>query len=150
MHFVTFFLYPRKTKPEVVSNSHYATKFYSFLLSRRNSQPSAQLAQGQIYATELRTRQNERSFPSIYIYSSSLIPSPMFCALRIPNRKWYQTLTIPQNCIISSLSNKPTFICTACTGSILWQPTGVTAKGTKIFYVYTKISYFLPHLFSAT
>ena len=47
------------------------------------------------------------------------IPSPVFCTPEKPNRKWYQTVTTPQNCIISPLSNKATFKCTACLGSKL-------------------------------
>ena len=56
------------------------------------------------------------------------IPSPVCSTLEKPNRKWYQTLTTPQNCIISPLSNEATFRCTACLGSKLWSPTGVTVE----------------------
>ena len=42
--------------------------------------------------------------------------SPIFWTLAKPNRKWYQTLTTPQNCIISPLHKKPTIRGTACLG----------------------------------
>ena len=91
-------------------------------------------------------RKNE-DFVCIYeVYNC--IPSPVFCTPEKPNRKWYQTLTTPQNCIISPLSNKATFKCTACLGSKLWPRLGVMVGKTKISYVYTKFITAFRHLFS--
>ena len=85
----------------------------------------------------------------LYIYEVyNCITSPVLCPLEKTNRKWYQTLTTPQNCIISPLSNKATLKCTACLGSKLWPRLGVMVGKTKISYVYTKFIIAFRHLSS--
>ena len=93
-------------------------KIVSSLFSLIKLHSSAQLAQGRNYDYDSGSRQINEDFVCIYeVYNC--IPSPVLCPLEKPNRKWYQTVTTPQNCIISPLSNEATFKCTACLGSKL-------------------------------
>ena len=92
-------------------------------------------------------RKNE-DFVCIYeVYNC--IPSPVLCPPEKPNRKWYRTVTTPQNCIISPLSNKGYIQ----VHSLPRVETMTTTRGhgrlTKISYVYTKFIIALRHLYSA-
>ena len=83
--------YTTKKNRKWVSNSHYTTKLYHLTsLEIWNPQPSAQLAQGRIYDAELRTRYRMHDILPVNIRSLSLIPLLVFCAMRKPNRKWYE------------------------------------------------------------
>ena len=92
---VIYVLHPDKTKPEVVSNSQY-TKLYhlysQYSLERTYSQVH-RLPRVESMPPNLGPLQLTKFHQYNYIRSSSLIPSPMFCILTKPNRKWYQTLT---------------------------------------------------------
>ena len=73
----------------------------------------------------------------VYTYEVyNCITSPILCHPEKPNRKWYQTLTTPQNCIITPLWNEATFRCTACLGSKLRPWIGVMVELYEDF-VYT-------------
>ena len=79
------------------------------------------------------------------------ITSPVLCPLEKPNRKWYQTVTTPQNCIISPLWNKATLRRTPCLGSKLCiHELGVTLGKTKIFLYIYKVYNCITYLYSAT
>ena len=123
-------------------------KIVSSLLSLIKLHSNAQLAQGRNYDYDSGSRQINEDFVCIYeVYNC--IPSPVLCPLEKPNRKRYQTVTTPQNCIISPLSNRSYIQ----VHSLPRVETMTTTRGhgrlTKISYVYTKFITALCHLYTA-
>ena len=116
----------------MVSKSHYTTKLYHLSSLKWGYTQVHSLPRVETVTTTWGHGRKNEDFVCIYVVYNC-IPSPVLCPLEKPNRKWYQSLTTPQNCIVSPLSNKAILKCTACLGSKLWLRLGVTVEKNEDF-----------------